>query len=212
MKFKNLLFLKCMIATQSKSAARNFVSAFEYNHKKMTHKEADKQAVLLDHNFNSYSKRDALLELKLLKQLKPNVSRDGFHVSISFSPEDRSLRDNELSKIAHDYMKAMGFSMDNNLYAIWRHEDGADENGVKHNHQHIHLLCTTIGFDGTVVNLGNNYWKSQRITRKLEEKYNLVQVQSSDGLKVKSPSKNEIEMVLRTNKGSDKMLLQQKSF
>lgn len=199
-----------MIATQSKSASRNFVSAFEYNHNKMSHKEEDKRAVLLDHNFNTYSKRDVLAELKMLKQLKPNVNRDGFHVSISFSPEDRYLTDHELSKIAHDYMRGMGFSSDNNLFAIWRHEDGVDDSGKKHEHQHIHLLCTTIGFDGSVVNLGNNYRRSQKLTRDLEKQYNLVEVKPAQGVQIKSPSKNEIEMVLRTNTALGKMLLQQK--
>jgi hypothetical protein len=199
-----------MIASQSKSASSNFASAFRYNDKKLSLKEKDKRAVLLEHNFRTYNSRDPLKEIKLLNQLRPNVTRDGYHVSISFSPKDRLLSDKELSVIAIDYMKSMGFSTDNNLYAIWRHEDGIDENGYKHDHQHLHLLCSTIGFDGSIVNLGNNYWRSQKITRALEKKYNLDQVKSKNAIKIKSPSKNEIEMVLRTNRASGKMLLQQK--
>lgn len=47
------------------------------------------------------------------------------------------------------------------------------------------------------------------ILRKLEKKYGLIPVISSNKAKEKAAKKDELEMIIRTGKASDKMLLQQ---
>ncbi len=94
----------------------------------------------------------------------------------------------------------MGF--DNNLHIIFRHHDS--------NHPHCHILALRNRFDGTVVSDSNNFKRSEQIIRELEIKYNLEQVKSSKQAMFKAPNKDELEMIQRTGKPSQKLILQEK--
>jgi hypothetical protein len=117
----------------------------------------------------------------------------------------------------------MGFS--NNQYLIFLHHDA--------DHPHLHLLANRICFDGSIVSDSNNFKKSEAIVRVLENRYGLTQVklgkyiakyrnndvstkqrnsitiERSNNISQRAPSKNEIEMSIRTGKGSNKMVLQE---
>jgi len=187
-----------MIAIQK--IGKSFMGALNYNLKKMNHADPDRRAVLLDSNFTTLEKMQINKEVELLRQLRPNLNRYVYHTTLNFSVDEQSFLDNrKLLAIAHDYLHENGFTK--HQYLIFRHYDA--------DHPHLHLLLNRIGFDGTVVSDSNNYKKSEAILRKLEEKYNLIPVVSSKQVKQRAAKKDELEMVIRTGKPSDKMLLQQ---
>ncbi len=186
-----------MIASQK--IGKSFMGALNYNLKKLHHPDPEMRAELLATNFAAVDPAVIKQEVEMMKGMKPNLSRYVYHTSINFPKEDR-LDNDKLLAIAHDYLKESGYT--NNQFMIFRHHDAG--------HPHIHLLVNRISFDGTVVSDSNNFKKSEAILRNLEIKYGLTQVQNSEKAETKAVKKGELEMVIRTGKPSDKMLLQEK--
>jgi hypothetical protein len=185
-----------MIASQK--IGKSFMGALNYNFKKLGDPDPKLRAELLETNFTSIDKWEIKKEVEWLRSLKPNLNRYVYHTSLNFPKED--ILDNEkLLAIAHDYLRENGFT--NNQYMIFRHHDA--------DHPHLHLLVNRISFDGSVVSDSNNYKRSEAILRTLEVKYRLYTVESSSKAKLKAAGKSEIEMVIRTGKPSDKMVLQE---
>ena len=204
-----------MIADQQ--IGTNFMKALGYNLRKMDLADVKRRPELLETNFTSLRLSNIRKEVNLMKQLRPNLSRYVYHTSLNFSKEENDRLSNEmLVSIAHEYLSALGFT--NNQYFIFRHHDAG--------HPHLHLLVNRICFDGTVVSDSNNYKRSEAVLRRLEYQYNLIPVEQSsyrvieqdNGIAIKRrsyvadrpPKKDELEMVVRTGRPSDKMVLQEK--
>ena len=187
-----------MIAIQK--IGKSFMGALGYNLKKINHADLNRRAQLLDSNFSSLDRQVIKGEVDLVRQLRPNLKRYVYHTSLNFPHEElQSLTNENLLAIAHDYLAASGYT--NNQYLVFRHFDAG--------HPHLHFLVNRICFDGTVVSDSNNYKRSETILRKLEKLYNLVAVQPSNKVSQRAAKKNELEMVIRTGRPSDKMMLQE---
>ncbi|RFZ89913.1 relaxase/mobilization nuclease [Mucilaginibacter conchicola] len=186
-----------MIAIQK--IGRSFMGALKYNVRKLNHPDAMKRAELLDTNFTNLDLTRIKTEVDFIRQLRPNLNRYVYHTSLNFPNEDIAKLDNAtLTAIARDYIEAMGFT--DNQYFVFRHYDAE--------HPHLHLLANRICFDGSVVSDSNNYVRSEEAIRALEQQYNLVTVEPSNKAAERAPTKDEVEMVRRTNKAPDKVLLQ----
>lgn len=131
--------------------------------------------------------------------MNPKLKRNTYHTSLNFAVGER-IDNQKMQQIAEDYLKKMGF--DNNLHIIFRHNDT--------NHPHCHILALRNRFDGTVVSDSRNYLRSEQVIRELEIKYDLQKVTSSKQSKNKAPNKDELEMIMRTDKASHKLTLQEK--
>jgi hypothetical protein len=188
-----------MIAKQNIHKGNNFIGAFDYNDKKMSHEDPEKRAELLDHNFNKYNRELIAKEIQFLRQLRPNLTRDAYHVSLNFAQEDK-LSKQDLIAIANDYMKGMGFN--DNLYSLWQHHDA--------DHCHAHLLIFRTRFDGSLVSDSNNFRRGEQLCRQLELKYNLQVVKSPKQAQERAPKKDELELFNRTGIPSNRMLMQVK--
>ncbi|HEY2582738.1 MAG TPA: relaxase/mobilization nuclease domain-containing protein, partial [Mucilaginibacter sp.] len=215
-----------MIASQK--IGKSFMGALNYNLKKLNHPDPNQTAELLDTNFNSLDKEQIRREVELVRELRPNLNRYVYHTSLNFSKDDliennqinynrlqnprinntrlhnkrienSPIQNSVLLNIAHQYLEAQGFT--NNQYFIFRHYDA--------DHPHLHLLVNRISFDGSVVSDSNNYNKSENILRSIERQYNLVPVAPSSQVHQRAAGKDELEMVMRTGKPSEKMLLQE---
>ena len=185
-----------MIADQV--IGKSFMGALNYNLKKLYHPDPKMRAELLDNNFTSIDSKMIQQELRLVRSLRPNLNRYVYHTSLNFSKAD-ILDNKKILNIAHDYLKESGYT--NNQYFIFRHHDAR--------HPHIHLLVNRITFDGNVVSDSNNYKKSEAVLRKLEEKYDLERIEPGQNIPFKAATKDELEMVTRRGKPSEKMLLQE---
>jgi hypothetical protein len=186
-----------MIAKQS--IGKSFMGALDYNLKKLEHPDPDQRATLLESNSQSMDRNQILAELAMMKQMNPRLQRNTWHTSLNF-PKDDQLTDKDILNVAKEYMMRMEF--DNNLYFIFRHHDAG--------HDHVHILALRNRFDGTVVSDSHNYKRSETIVRDMEKKYYLQQINSSEKAMRRAPTKNEIELALRTGKPSRKMELQEK--
>lgn len=183
----------------AKQKIHGFTAAFDYNNQKMELKNSKDRAELLDHNFFNYDRQAVLKEISFLQQLRPNLTRDAYHVSLSFAPTDK-LTPKQLAEIGNAYLTGMGF--DDNAYVIWQHFDA--------DHLHIHVLASRIKYDGSVVSDSNNYQRSEKLCREIEQKYNLESVRSSKDALDRAPSRDELEMIQRTGKLSNRMLMQER--
>ena len=100
-------------------------------------------------------------------EMNKQVYKKYFEVSLNLTPGEE-LNTDKFVKIANEYMLRMGYG--NCCYAIILHKD--------REHQHLHILSTTVDYDGLHVNDSNtSRRRSQSISRELEVKYNLKEVE-----------------------------------
>ncbi len=195
-----------MIAIQK---VHSFTDAFNYNDQKLNLPDKSQRAELLDHNFLNAEREAVLQEIKMINSLHSNrMKNDGYHVALSFSENDK-ISDEMLKAIADDYKKGMGFS-DDHLFLLYKHNDGED-----HKHIHVHLLLHRLSIDNNtgktkLVSDSNNYQRSEKLCREIERKYGLEKVISSKEAQDRAPNKDELEMIQRTGKISDRMLMQER--
>jgi hypothetical protein len=180
-----------MTADQVKG--NGFKGALNYNLEKVNKGVAK----WLDTSFAQHDERTIMDEVKMIRVLRPNLAKYFYHTSVNFPPHE-NLKDGQMVTIAKDYLEAMGF--DQHQYAIFRHFDA--------DHPHMHILVNRIGYDGTVLSDSKDYQRSEQILRKLEKQYGLTEVISSRQAKERAMTKNELEMMKRTDEPSVKMKLQ----
>lgn len=99
------------------------------------------------------------------------VEKPVIHISLNFHKDD-ILNDEKIVEIAKDYLERLGYK--EQPYVIYRHFD--------REHPHIHIVSSQIDIDGKKINDSHIYYRSQAITRELEEKYSIT----------KAVEKNEI--------------------
>jgi len=85
------------------------------------------------------------------------------HVSLNPHPDDR-LTDTEMENIAREYMEEMGYG--SQPYMVFKHEDIG--------RHHLHIVSLRVDTDGKCLDNAFNFHRSKRITRMLEEKYQLL--------------------------------------
>ena len=107
--------------------------------------------------------REIAQEFDDLHQLRPTLGQHIVHMTINFAPDDRELTDKEQEEIGRYWAEQMGFQ----TYAIFSHGD------------HEHIEASRILPDGSVVSDSNDWARSEKIIREIEEKFDLVRVESS---------------------------------
>jgi hypothetical protein len=172
---------------------RSFRGALRYNLEKVEKGVAE----ILDHSFTNASEKSIMKEVQMVRMQKPNLQKYFYHTSINFPPNE-NLSNDQMKKIALDYLDANGFSQ--HQYIMFRHHDA--------DHPHLHILVNRIGYNGEVISDSNDYARSEKVLRTLEKKYDLTQVISSREAKERAMNKNELEMMKRKNAPSHKMSMQ----
>jgi hypothetical protein len=179
--------------TGNQIKGKSFRGALRYNLEKVEKGVAE----ILDSSFVHAKERGIMKEVEMMRMLRPNLQKYFYHTSINFPPNE-NITNALMKKIGQEYLNANGFNQ--HQYIIFRHHDA--------DHPHLHILVNRIGFDGTVVSDSNDYARSEKVLRALEKKYNLTQVLPSKQAKERSMTKNELEMMKRTNMPSQKMAMQ----
>lgn len=181
-----------MTADQVKG--KGFRGALRYNLQKVEHGAAK----ILNMTFTSGKEDSIMREVALVRMLRPNLQKYFYHTSLNFPPNE-NLGDEQMNMIANEYLNNMGF--DQHQYAIFRHYDA--------DHPHLHILVNRIGYDGQVVSDSKDYQRSEQVLRKLEKQHGLTEVISSRQARERAMTKNELEMMKRTNMPSSKMQIQE---
>jgi hypothetical protein len=180
-----------MTADQVKG--KSFRGALNYNLQKVEKGIAK----WLDTSFAHATERAIMEEVRMIRVMRPNLAKYFYHTSVNFPPEE-NLSDERMKTIAKEYLEGMGF--DQHQFAIFRHFDA--------DHPHFHILVNRIGYDGSVVVDSQDYKRSERVLRKLEKQYGLTKVISSKQAQERAMTKNELEMIKRTDEPSFKLKLQ----
>ncbi|MEL1248553.1 relaxase/mobilization nuclease domain-containing protein [Flavobacterium helocola] len=180
-----------MIGKQVKG--KDFYGVLKYNQNKVDKGEA----IVLDTNLASNSVVLQTKEFNVVRQLKFNLSKAVYHVSLNLPYNDANkLSNHEFSNLAGDYLEGMGF--DENQYIVYKHFDV--------DHSHIHIVANRVNFSGNVVSDSQDYKRSESLIRKLEQKYNLSELIRKEESNVLS--KGEIEKCLRTGDVPERLELQ----
>ena len=180
-----------MIAKQVKG--KDFYGVLMYNQKKVDKAEA----IILDSNLASGSVVKQTKEFNVVRQLKPNLSKAVYHTSLNLPYSDSNkLTDEEFSSLGIAYLEGMGF--DENQYIIYKHFD--------QNHSHIHIVANRVKFSGDVVSDSQDYKRSEKLIRSLEQKYHLTKLVENDFSNVLT--KGEVEKHIRTGDIPERLQLQ----
>ena len=185
-----------MIAKQIKG--KDFKAALAYNMKKLD-LPPDSKALVLGSTFSSLSEKSINQEIYVSKSLRPNLKKFFYHTALSFHPSEK-INNIKMKAIGETYLEKNGFN--NHSYIMFRHRDA--------DHPHMHILVSRIGFDGNVVSDSNDYYRSEKSVREIEQEFGLMVNVSSKMAMRKAVTVDEIEMIKRTGKPSEKLVLQAK--
>ncbi|WP_036156490.1 relaxase/mobilization nuclease domain-containing protein [Maribacter forsetii] len=182
-----------MIAKQIKG--KDFYGLIVYHDKKVK----TGKAYVLDSNIEMGKPVDMTKEFNVVRQLRPNLGKAVYHVSLNLPPGDQ-LSDKDFSSLADDYLNGMGF--EDNQYLIYMHTD--------QEHQHLHIIANRVMFSGDVVSDSGDYKRSQKLVRELERKYRLTVLSDNLFREKAALTQNEIAKALRTGDIPVKNLLQER--
>jgi len=135
----------------------------EYNNNKVEQEEA----TLFHTNIMNPSDKNTK---RIFHSLIKNSKRKDkiFHVSLNFLQKDfEHLGNDNLKLLADDYLKELGFP-ENHPFISYMHFDKK--------HPHIHIVTSKILEENKILNDKFIFRKSYRISRKLEEKYGITNI------------------------------------
>ena len=146
------------------SYGNNLYGALSYNFEKVENDEGK----VLETNRLTYN-TDGTVNLQSVMYdfdlFLPDRIRTGkpiIHISLNPHPDDK-LDDAQLTEIGKEYLEKLGFA--NQPFIIYKHEDI--------DRHHIHIVTLGVDENGKKISDSNNFFKSKKITRELEEKYGL---------------------------------------
>ncbi|ENV4944610.1 relaxase/mobilization nuclease domain-containing protein [Escherichia coli] len=140
-------------------------------------------------------------EFKAVSSFRQDIKKPVFHAFLSL-PKNEHLTDQQWEEIAKDYLKEMNINIEKHQYICVRHNDTDQD--------HIHIVANRIGLDGSVWHGQHSAFNTIAACERLEIKHSLTITQSLKGQKseVSAPTKNEIEMALRTGEKPARLVLQ----
>lgn len=140
-------------------ALKGFKNVIEYHEKKIS----QGVATLLYNNTGENKSKNYNSAFEDICKLKPGIKNKGYHISINL-PHNENLPENKFIDLAQDYIKGMGY--ENCPYLIYKHADK--------DHSHIHIIISSINYSGEKINDSFYKLRSQKLSRELENKYNLT--------------------------------------
>ena len=152
-----------MIANITRGSSLN--SFVEYNEKKVAIGDAE---LLFCNTFYSDEVNETV---NLIRDfgIDNKAKNKYFHISLNFHTDDIHKLDKEtLENITLDYLEKMG--LNEVPFIVYKHNDTV--------HPHVHIVVSNSDYDSKIIIQKNERWISQSITRELELKYNIKQVNS----------------------------------
>lgn len=125
------------------------------------------RAEVLAYNQCYGNKKELAEQFRDVKKLSKRVEKPVLHASIRLAPGETLARHQWLS-VAEEMAKELGVA--GNQYLVVQHHDTKE--------QHIHLVANRVGFDGKAASTSNNFYKMDKLCRRLEKQYGLTPVLS----------------------------------
>mgnify|MGYP005886421861 CR=1 FL=1 len=180
------------------SVSGSLAGAVNYNMNKL---KADTAKIILTNKMlcpqldEVFKASDMMKDFELFMPQRYRTENPVFHVSLNPHPDDK-LSDVELSAIAEEYMKRMGYG--SQPYVAFKHQDIS--------RHHLHIVSVRVNEEGKKINDKFERRRSKDITRSLEQKYGLhtaekVSKEKKPGLKMVDVSagnvKEQVENVVK---------------
>ena len=147
------------------SSSNSLAATLGYNFKKVEKHEASVllvQGLFQDRN-GRYSRAQVLADMLRTIPARCRTKKTVFHCSLNPHPDEK-LSDEALSRIAAEYMKALGYGAQ--PYIVFRHNDIP--------RAHIHIVSLRVDSEGRKIGDRFERRRSKRITDALERKYGLI--------------------------------------
>ena len=147
------------------SSSNSLAATLGYNFKKVEKHEASVllvQGLFQDRN-GRYSRAQVLADMLRTIPAQCRTKKTVFHCSLNPHPDEK-LSDETLSRIAAEYMEALGYGAQ--PYIVFRHNDIP--------RAHIHIVSLRVDSDGRKINDRFERLRSKRITDALEAKFGLL--------------------------------------
>ncbi len=122
----------------------------------------DKGARLIVTNMAGENPRMLAAEFAALRKLRPGIERPVWHMSMR-APDGETLIDEKWDILTRDAMTGIGINPDNHPYVVVMHDDN-----------HIHIVSSRIGLDGTLYYGKNEHLIATRVLQELEKKHGLT--------------------------------------
>ena len=147
------------------SSSSRLAAALGYNFKKVEKHEASVllvQGLFHDRN-GAYSRAQVLADMLRTIPERCRTKKTVFHCSLNPHPDEK-LSDEALSRIAAEYMEALGYGAQ--PYIVFRHNDIP--------RAHIHIVSLRVDSEGQKIDDRFERRRSKRITDALEAKFGLL--------------------------------------
>ena len=147
------------------SSPSRLAAALGYNFKKVEKHEASVllvQGLFHDQN-GAYSRAQVLADMLRTIPERCRTKKTVFHCSLNPHPDEK-LSDKALSRIAREYMEALGYGVQ--PYIVFRHNDIP--------RAHIHIVSLRVDSEGQKIDDRFERRRSKRITDALEAKFGLM--------------------------------------
>ena len=146
------------------STGSSLFGALAYNQDKVDKEEAKvlfSNKMLLNED-GHFSIGECMRSFEMQMPVQLSTKKPILHISINPHPED-VLTDQQLSDIAKEYMRKLGYG--GQPYLVYKHTDI--------DRHHIHIVGLRVDESGRPLNDRFEHRRSKQITRELEKKYNL---------------------------------------
>lgn len=161
------------------------------------------EAEIVGGNMSGQTPQELAREFGITKKLRPDCKNPVWHCSLAL-PEGDRLSAQKWDELSADFMREMGMEPDNFLYSVARHSDT--------DHDHIHIVASRIGLDGTLWHGQKDVFKAIEATQKLEQRHHLTLTPGIDLERKKdrkSLTHGELNMAIRTETKPPRMVCQE---
>ena len=157
------------------SSSNSLAATLGYNFKKVEKHEVSMllvQGLFQDRN-GRYSRAQVLADMLRTIPERCRTKKTVFHCSLNPHPDEK-LSDEALSRIAAEYMEALGYGAQ--PYIVFRHNDIP--------RAHIHIVSLRVDSEGRKIGDRFERRRSKRITDALEAKFGLLPSRKKEGVSV----------------------------
>lgn len=128
--------------------------------------DPEHQPEIIGGNMAGRTSSELAREFEAVRQQRPDIRQPVEHVSLSFARDERALSNDEMARLADEYLRRRGYDRDRVQYVVVRHHDK--------DHQHCHILLNRIRTDRTLVpQQYREYLRSKETCRALEREFGL---------------------------------------
>lgn len=133
--------------------------------------DPEHQPEIIGGNMAGRTSAELTREFQAVRQQRPDIRKPVEHVAVSFARDERSLSNDEMARLADEYLKRRGHDLDRLQYVIVRHRDKEQ--------QHCHILLNRVRTDRTVVpQQWREYLRNKETCRALERDFGLRPVRN----------------------------------